>query len=408
MKDFDLNFVRSQFYAFDGDNPLSQKAFFENAGGSFPCKFVVDKLTKFYETTKVQPYGYFNGSIEAGEEMDKSIEKLAQLLRIPSKNLHIGPSTSQNTYVLANALRLSKIRRKAIIVSNQDHESNTGVWRNLANQGFEIREWGVRPDGILYLDDLKQLVDSSVCMIAFPHVSNIIGQVNPVKEICTLAKEAGAFTCVDGVSYAPHGIPQINDFNPDIYLFSSYKTFGPHLGVMYVSDNLASELESQCHYFNTEFPNKRFTPAGPDHAQVSALGGMYDYFEAFSNHHLDEKLLLDSSINGVNNLISSQEKKILKPLLDFLKTKKEVRLLGSYEVEDRVPTVAIVIKNSNIALAKELNELNISIGVGDFYAVRLLEALDVDTHEGVVRLSFVHYTSGSDVEKLISGLDRHL
>ena len=408
MKDFDLNFVRSQFYAFDGDNPLSQKAFFENAGGSSPCKFVVDKLTKFYETTKVQPYGYFNGSIEAGEEMDKSIEKLAQLLRIPTKNLHVGPSTSQNTYVLANALRLSKIRRKAIIVSNQDHESNTGVWRNLANQGFEIREWGVRPDGILYLDDLKQLVDSSVCMIAFPHVSNIIGQVNPVKEICTLAKEVGAFTCVDGVSYAPHGIPQINYFNPDIYLFSSYKTFGPHLGVMYVSDNLASELESQCHYFNTEFPNKRFTPAGPDHAQVSALGGMYDYFEAFSNHHLDEKLLLDSSINGVNNLISIQEKKILKPLLDFLKTKKEVRLLGSYEVEDRVPTVAIVIKNSNIALAKELNELDISIGVGDFYAVRLLEALDVDTHEGVVRLSFVHYTSGSDVEKLISGLDRHL
>ena len=95
-------------------------------------------------------------------------------------------------------------------------------------------------------------------------------------------------------------------------------------------------------------------------------------------------------------------------MLDFLKTKREVRLLGSYEVEDRVPTVAIVIKKSNIALAKELNELDVSVGVGDFYAVRLLEALDVDAGEGVVRLSFVHYTSGSDVEKLISGLDRHL
>ena len=408
MKDLDLNFVRSHFYAFDADNALCQKAFFENAGGSFPCKFVVDKLTKFYETTKVQPYGHFNGSIEAGEEMDKSIEKLAKLLRIPTNNLHVGPSTSQNTYVLANALRLSKIRRKVIIVSNQDHEANTGVWRNLENQGFEIREWGVRPDGILYLDDLKQLIDSSVCMIAFPHVSNIIGQVNPVKEICTLAKEVGAYTCVDGVSYAPHGIPQINDFNPDIYLFSSYKTFGPHLGVMYVSNNLASELESQCHYFNKDVPNKRFTPAGPDHAQVSALGGIYDYFEAFSNYHLDDNLSLNSSIDGVNKLISSQEKKILKPLLDFLKTKTEVRLLGSYEVEDRVPTVAIVIKKSNITLAKELNELDISIGVGDFYAVRLLKALDVDTHEGVVRLSFVHYTSVSDVEKLISGLDRHI
>ena len=99
---------------------------------------------------------------------------------------------------------------------------------------------------------------------------------------------------------------------------------------------------------------------------------------------------------------------MLKPLLDFLKTKKDIRLLGSYEIEDRVPTVAIVTKKSNIELAKELNELNVSVGCGDFYAVRLLQALDVDTHEGVIRLSFVHYTSGNDIEKLISGLDRYL
>ena len=408
MKNFDLDFVRSQFYAFDADNPLYQKAFFENAGGSFPCKFVVDKLTRFYETKKVQPYGYFNGSIEAGEEMDKSTEKLARLLRVPTNNLHVGPSTSQNTFVLANALRLSKTKRKTLIVSNQDHEANTGVWRNLATQGFEIREWGVRSNGSLYLEDLKKLIDSAVCMIALPHVSNIIGQVNPVEEICNLARESGAFTCVDGVSYAPHGIPQINDFNPDIYLFSSYKTFGPHLGVMYVSDNLAAELESQCHYFNKEYPNKRFTPAGPDHAQVSALRGIYDYYEAFANHHLNNKSTLSFSTYDVNHLIASQEKKILKPLLDFLKTKTDVRLLGSYEVEDRVPTVSIAIKKSNIALAKELNELDISVGAGDFYAVRLLNALDVDIHEGVIRLSFVHYTSDSDVEKLISGLDQHL
>ena len=73
-----------------------------------------------------------------------------------------------------------------------------------------------------------------------------------------------------------------------------------------------------------------------------------------------------------------------------------------------MPTVAIVTKKSNIALAKELNGLNISVGVGDFYAVRLLQALDVDIDEGVIRLSFVHYTSDSDVDKLMSGLDQHL
>ena len=177
---------------------------------------------------------------------------------------------------------------------------------------------------------------------------------------------------------------------------------------MYVSDSLATELESQCHYFNKEFPNKRFTPAGPDHAQVAALGGIYDYYDSLSEHHLNSELSSSSCIDKLNNLISNQEKKLLKPLLDFLKTKKDIRLLGSYEIEDRVPTVAIVTKKSNIELAKELNELNVSVGSGDFYAVRLLQALDVDIHEGVIRLSFVHYTSGNDVEKLISGLDQHL
>ena len=138
------------------------------------------------------------------------------------------------------------------------------------------------------------------------------------------------------------------------------------------------------------------------------MGGIYDYYDALSDHHLNSKLSSSSSIDKVNNLISHREKNLLKPLLDFLKTKKDIRLLGSYEIEDRVPTVAIVTKKSNIELARELNELNVSVGSGDFYAVRLLQALDVDIQEGVIRLSFVHYTSGNDVEKLISGLDRHL
>ena len=73
MKTLDLNFVRSCFYAFDESNPLKDRAFFENAGGSFPSRFVVDKLTAFYGKTKVQPYGSFNESIEAGKDMPTEI-----------------------------------------------------------------------------------------------------------------------------------------------------------------------------------------------------------------------------------------------------------------------------------------------------------------------------------------------
>ncbi len=405
MKTIDLNFVRSCFYAFDESNPLKDRSFFENAGGSFPSKFVVDKLTEFYGKTKVQPYGSFNESIEAGNDMDLSYEKMAKMLGVEKNELHFGPSTSQNTYVLSNALRKARVKRKTIIVSNQDHESNTGVWRNLGEEGFEIKEWKMRDDGRLYIDDLKDMLSENVLLLAFPHVSNIIGEINSASEICSLARNVGAFTCVDGVSYAPHGIPHINDIRPDIYLFSSYKTFGPHLGVMYVSQELSKVLESQCHYFNREYDNKRFTPAGPDHAQIAALGGVVDYYEAFANHHFDEKNLNPDTIEKINQLIKQHEHQLLEPLLNFLDKKNSLRIIGSTEIKNRVPTVAIKTEKSNIELAKKLNDLNVLVGTGDFYAVRLLEALNINTEEGVMRISFVHYTSKKDVDKLVEALD---
>ena len=405
MENLDLNFVRSCFYAFDKNNPLNSRSFFENAGGSFPCKFVVDKLSEFYSKTKVQPYGDFNESMEAGNAMDLSYKKIAGMLGISQDNLHLGPSTSQNTYVLSNALRQAKVNRKTLVVSNQDHESNTGVWRNLSHEGFEVREWRMREDGKLYIEDLKELLDEKVLLLAFPHVSNIIGEINPVKEICKLAKQTGVFTCVDGVSYAPHGIPRIGDFNPDIYLFSSYKTFGPHLGVMYVSDDLAQVLESQCHYFNKGYANKRFTPAGPDHAQIAALGGVVDYYTAFANHHFNEKDLTEKTIAKINKLVTSQEHQLLTPLLEYLDQKNSIRVIGSTDISNRVPTVAIKTEKSNAELAKRLNELNVLVGTGNFYAVRLLEALNLDAKEGVMRISFVHYTSKRDIESLIKALD---
>ena len=405
MKTLDLNFVRSCFYAFDKTNPLRDRSFFENAGGSFPSKFVVDKLNEFYGKTKVQPYGSFNESIEAGNDMDLSYKKMAKMLGVEENNIHFGPSTSQNTYVLSNALRQAKVDKKTIIVSNQDHESNTGVWRNLGNEGFKIKEWKMRDDGRLYIEDLKEILSEDVLLLAFPHVSNIIGEINSVNEICELARNLGTFTCVDGVSYAPHGIPIISDFKPDIYLFSSYKTFGPHLGVMYISSDLSKVLESQCHYFNRGYNNKRFIPAGPDHAQIAALAGVADYYEAFANHHYEEKNLNRGTIEKINQAITQHEHQLLEPLLDFLDQKNSLRVIGSTETKNRVPTVAIKTEKSNIELAKKLNDLNVLVGTGDFYAVRLLEALNIDTVEGVMRISFVHYTSKKDIDKLVKALD---
>ena len=207
MPKLDLDFTRAQFPAFS-EPSLNGQAFFENAGGSYTSRFVIDRLSRFYRERKVQPYAPYQASLLGGAEMDEARERLAALMGVNTDQLSFGPSTSQNTYVLAQAFREMLSEGDAIIVTNQDHEANSGVWRRLDKAGVEIREWKMEPDtGHLALERLDNLLDDKVKLVCFPHCSNIVGEINDVAAITKRAHDAGAYSCVDGVSYAPHGFP---------------------------------------------------------------------------------------------------------------------------------------------------------------------------------------------------------
>ena len=403
--DLDINFVRSQFPAFS-ESSLMNKAFFENAGGSYPCEQVINRLNRFYNEKKVQPYGAFEASISGGNEMDEARVGLARYLGVKEHEVSFGPSTSQNTYVLTQAFGEWLVPGNAIIVTNQDHEANTGAWRRLSNRGVQVKEWKVHKEtGELKLEDLVNLLDDDVKLVCFPHCSNIVAHINPVKEIISLVHSAGAYVCVDGVSYAPHGLPNINEIGADIYLFSSYKTYGPHQGIMVIKEALAELLPNQGHYFNEQFLTKKFTPAGPDHAQIAACAGIVEYFDALASHH---GLALSDAPSGVHKLFRNYEQKILQPLLDYVDAKNSIRLLGPSDASKRAPTVALDLGLNSFEVAKKLSELNVLAGGDDFYAVRLLEALGVDMDHGALRLSFVHYTKEEEVKAVIQALDEVL
>ena len=408
MAKLDVEFVRAQFPAF-AEESLQGQAFFENAGGSYTSKFVIDRLHRYYTQRKVQPYAPYEASRLAGAEMDEARVRLAGVLNVPANDLSFGPSSTQNTYVLAQAFRQMLSEGDAIIVTNQDHEANSGPWRRLAESGIEVREWEVNKDtGFLDLSDLANLLDDKVKLVTFPHVSNIVGQINQVAEVCAMVKAAGAVTCVDGVSFAPHGLPDIKALGADIYLFSAYKTYGPHQGIMYVDADLAMRLPNQGHYFNADSPYKRFTPAGPDHAQIAASAGMVDYIEAVHDHHFDAGVSLAQKARATLQLQATHEAELLAPLLEYLRGRNDVRLIGADKAEDRVPTVAIGLKSAGEGVARELSKHGIMAGGGDFYAVRLLKALGIDPSHGVLRLSFVHYTNAQEVDKLMKALDQTL
>ena len=407
MGALDLNFVRSQFPAF-AEPTLQGQAFFENAGGSYTCRQVIDRLTRFYHQRKVQPYGPYAASAQGGAEMDEARARLAALMGVDTDELSFGPSTTQNTYVLAQAFRQMLQPGEAIVVTNQDHEANTGPWRRLSEAAIEIREWQIDPEtGRLNPDDLANLLDENVRLVCFPHCSNVVGEINPVVEITALAHAAGAFVCVDGVSYAPHGLPDLGSMGPDIYLFSAYKTYGPHQGLMVIRRALGMLLPNQGHYFNADVLYKRFTPAGPDHAQVAACAGMADYIDALAAHH---GITGDAVARGqgVHDIMRAHEVAILQPLMAYLGSKNSIRVLGPRAAHLRAPTVAIDARQPAAPLAQKLAERGIMAGGGDFYALRVLQAHGITPEQGVLRLSFVHYTSADEVAQLIAALDEIL
>ena len=404
----DLDFIRRQFPAFEVAS-LQGQSFFENAGGSYTCAQVQDRFFRFYRERKVQPYAPYEASRLGGEEMDEARVRLAAMLGVETDELSFGPSTTQNTYVLSQAVAQWLEPGQSIIVTNQDHEANSGPWRRLAERGITVKEWRISPEtGLLDPQDLQVLLSDDVRMVCFPHCSNVVGAVNPVAEINAMIRTAGAYSCVDGVSYAPHGFPNVDALGADIYLFSAYKTYGPHQGVMVIRRELGMSLPNQGHYFNADSLYKRFTPAGPDHAQVAACAGMADYLDEVHAHHFGGDAAPAVRCAQVHDLFRAHEVQLTQPILDYLATKNSAQLIGPATAEDRAPTIAVKLQMPGAEAAEKLVPFGIMAGGGDFYAVRPLEAMNIAPEHGVLRLSFVHYTGPEDVERLLNALDHIL
>ncbi|MCG6911110.1 MAG: aminotransferase class V-fold PLP-dependent enzyme [Deltaproteobacteria bacterium] len=405
----DLDFIRSQYPVFT--NPKTAGwAMFENAGGSYVPTQVIKRLNDFFQFTKVQPYGPFESSIAAGEAMDEGYQAIAELIDCDSAELTLGPSTSMNTYVLAQAVRPTLRPGDEVVVTNQDHEANIGCWRRLAEFGAIVREWRIDPQsGELSLADLATLLNAKTRLVCFPLCSNIVGSMNDYKTICDMAHDVGALTVGDGVSYAPHQVLNSGASGLDIYLFSTYKTFGPHLGVMWCRGNVMDTLEPQGHYFNRGIPHYNFNPAGPLHAEIAAAAGIAAYIDAVYDHHFTETgPNLHARALKVFGLFGEHETRQANRILEAIAAVPGSRIIGHKQAQAgfRAATISFTVEGmTSREVVKRLTVRKIAVRNGDFYAVRCLEGLGIkDTEDGVVRISLVHYNSVGDVDRLVEAL----
>lgn len=404
-----LDKVRPYFPALAGE-----WTFFDNAGGSQTLKKVVDRISEFLLTSDVQLGASYGISQLAGERVSLAARGMATLINAESpKEVVMGSSTTMMLKILALCLSQTFTPGDEIIVTNCEHEANVGAWVALEKQGIKIKFWQVQPDTLeLDLADLDLLMSQRTKLVALTHASNVLGTINPIKEIAAFVHQRQAMICVDGVAYAPHRLIDVQDLDVDFYVLSLYKIYGPHYALLYGKQEHLLTMPGLNHYFieQTDIPYK-FQLGNVNFELSYGMLGLCDYLSELAQLHYGNETAPDlrSQMVQIFDLISSHEEKIGDRLLNYLNSKSGVRVIGQSQAnhQARVPTISFVVDGIHSStIPPKVDPHYIGIRYGDFYAKRLIESLGLASQGGVVRVSMVHYNTLEEVDRLIAAFEQ--
>jgi selenocysteine lyase/cysteine desulfurase len=308
-----------------------------------------------------------------------------------------------------------------IVVCETAHESNVGPWIRLAKFGIVVKTWKIggasmfgeaaeSAGGEARLRALRSLLGDRTRIVAFPQVSNILGEIVDVPTITRMAHEVGARVVVDGVAFAPHRVIDVAAWDVDWYVYSMYKVFGPHAAAMYGRADAMAELTGPNHYFipRGETPRK-FELGGANHESCAAICGLETYLTHAAKawggvpHPPSPRAIVERAFHGFEVI----ENSLQQHFMEWLAKQAGVRIVGPAHAEpSRVCTISFV-STRGIAsgtIARHCNAKGLGVRYGNFYAYRLCQALGLDPADGVVRVSFAHYNTHEEVDRLIAAL----
>ena len=402
----DMKFVESQFPALGG----REFAYLDNAGGSLVLQGVADRVRDFLLTTSVQHGASYSKSQQAMARMAAAQQSVMRLINASRpEEVVMGASTTALLRILGIAIGETLSPGDEIIASVSEHEANYGPWDLLKRKGVKIVQWPIEPDSYrLDPQRLASLMTDRTKLVCCTHASNILGTINPIREFADIAHAHGAKICVDAVAYAPHRLVDVRALDVDYYVFSFYKVYGPHLAVLYGRYDDLVALPGQNHFFiePSRTPYK-FQPGNVNYELSYGCIGISEYLVKLGrrsgNVHEDERVAMEAAFD----LITAQEEVVCRRLLDFLNAIPSVRIIGEKTADGglRVPTVSFTARNrSSAKIVSAMDSYNIGIRYGDFYARRLVEHIGLQSKDGVVRISMVHYNTIEEIDRLVERL----
>lgn len=395
--------MRAQFPALG-----SGFVYLENAGGSQLPRCVIDAMGAYMAERYVQLGAGYPASIDATRTVADAHAFANRFVNGEGRGFCvIGPSTTQLCAMLADCYRLKLRPGDEVVICETAHEANAGPWTRLERDGVVVKTWRLDPAACFEgdrpccpIENLREVLTDRTRIVAFPHVSNLLGEIVDVAEVACLAHEVGACVVVDGVAYAPHRAIDVAAWDVDFYVYSAYKVFGPHMAVMYGKEEAWAELEGPNHFFLPRDAYK-FELGGANHEGCAGLLALKEYL-AFVAGATEADSIDRSHIEHAWDRMAELERPLQEQLVCYLRGKASVRIVGPAYGPERVATVSFVhgsLRPSEIVAA--VDRSGIGIRYGHMYAYRLCQALGIAPDEGVVRVSAVHYNTLDEIERLI-------
>lgn len=396
--------IRSWFPTLD-----SEFAFLENAGGSQVPYVVADAIREYMLSDYVQLGAGYLHSQRATAVVDEAHAFIETFMNAEGVGkVILGNSTTALIHILANAYADIWQVGDEVIIAETNHEANAGAWAKLARQGVVVKTWKVDPTTFgCSLESLSTLLTERTKLVAFPHVSNLLGEVVDVKSITDAVHAAGAKVIVDGVAYAPHRAIDVAAWNVDWYVYSTYKVYGPHMAALYGRHEAFSELTGPNHFFiDRALVPYKWELGSISHEGCAGLLALRPYLRFLAGTDVDERQTIVQAFETMEAL----ELPLQARLIQFLRTKNNVRIIGLGDEGPRsVGTVSFIHDRlTSTEIVEHVDAKRIGIRYGHMYAVRLCEALGIDLEHGVVRVSLVHYNTIDEIERLISIFDEIL
>lgn len=412
----DPNKVRHQFPALH-----RKEVYLDNPGGTQTVKNSLDRVLEYLIEYNANHEGVFATSRQSDEVIARSRAAMAEFLNAARpEEIVFGQNMTTLTFHLSRSLTRFFKPGDTVVVTRLDHDANVSPWLLMAeDRGLNVEWVDFNPaDGTLDMESLKKALEKKPRLVAVGYASNALGTINPVDEITSLAHQAGALVFIDAVHYAPHGPIDVRATGCDFLACSSYKFFGPHMGILYGRSERLEELFAyKVRPASDALPTK-FETGTQNHEAIAGLLGTLEYFESLGREFGKE---LAASLGGryqgrtllfkqALGAIKAYEKGLSQALIKAIRDVPGTAIYGLTDparLDERAPTLAFRLGDKDPRkIAEEMDKDGLFVWDGNYYALEVTRRLGVEDKGGMVRVGAVHYNTLEEIARFGKSLAR--